>query len=135
MSALLVLAERCEAAMGPDRNLDYQLDYVRCNWPVIPPAPDEKEWAELAEADDLPRAYTASLDAALTLAESDAYRTGDGLADDHPYSILTSAMVDCPLNGFNEALPRFVCAAALRAIAAVKSPEVVTKIDERRVGL
>jgi hypothetical protein len=64
---LYALAERCEQAAGPDGNLDFQLDYVRCDWPSIPPPPNEADWTELADADDLPRAYTASLDAALTL--------------------------------------------------------------------
>jgi hypothetical protein len=64
---LYALAERCEQAAGPDGNLDFQLDYVRCDWPSIPPPPNEAGWTELADADDLPRAYTASLDAALTL--------------------------------------------------------------------
>ena len=64
---LLELAERCEAATGADRRIDYEIgfhqrvhDVQRENWPFIMPG---------SKVDAKVPAYTGSLDAALTLAE------------------------------------------------------------------
>ncbi len=104
MSALLELAERCEAATGPDRELDAQigaafhlkmLTYRADNWITNPP-------------------FTAFLDAAMTLVPEGAKVTTQSFGGPGPM-----ALVD-PNERFTSAatLALALCAAALRAQAA-----------------
>jgi hypothetical protein len=54
-SALLELASRCEAATGPERELDIAIGQAVGTWPAAP------------NTFKFPKRYTASLDAAMTL--------------------------------------------------------------------
>lgn len=133
MSTLLELADRCEAAMGPDRELDFWI-YVRLN-----PGKDSDEAIQqdidLVGIDGMyiPHAYTASIDAAMTLVPTEivpnirrgtwwcqvetlgptahvAYENGDsGIIEE-------SGKADTPSLA--------LCAAALRARAALTAREL-----------
>jgi hypothetical protein len=105
MSGLLELAERCEKATGPDRELDELIDKA-----ALP-----HEWANEffdPSRHDLPR-YTALLDAAMTLVPEEAWWSvmrapcaegydAEVASDDHRRAA-TPALA--------------LCAAALRALA------------------
>ena len=75
VDALLALAERCEAATGPDRELD-RIIALNLGWRSV-----AKGWVRDPggnSKDELPR-YTASLDAAITLVPNDhAFRIDNG---------------------------------------------------------
>lgn len=90
MSDLLKLAERCEKATGPDRDLDATIERVLRNYSTPLPL------------------YTASIDAAMTLAVQ-----GISAADVLRHAITRCSRYGCPT--FIEALPRFVAAEWLRA--------------------
>lgn len=113
-AALLALAERCEAATGPDRELDRLL---------IPPelhGTPAPYWSVNDCGDAVPANFTASIDAALTLVpegweriQQEQVRMSDG-------SIRCWASVDSwPASPKRCATPALaICAAALRARAA-----------------
>jgi hypothetical protein len=97
---LTALAERCEQATGPDRKLDREIELA-----VMPERVDPEPWETLA-------AYTASLDAAMTLVPEGCIVTiGGGLG------IGTSAIeVSGRIFARKAATPALaLCAAALRA--------------------
>lgn len=76
---LLKLAERCEAATGPDRSLDCAIAVAAADYFLLPPKWDggpvgygyfDADGAEVHPGhggDQLVKRYTASLDAAMTL--------------------------------------------------------------------
>ena len=81
MSDLLKLAERCEAATGPDRELDEQCA-LAAGYSLVDPRPNERlqehkrwvgpdgernGWVHNPNSFDFPPHYTASIDAAMTL--------------------------------------------------------------------
>jgi hypothetical protein len=121
-AGLLALAERCEAATGPSYALEVEI------WDAIYPGEREDRWQEwlrvspsslthnLGPADrdgyiKPRRAFTASLDAAMTLAVE-----GISAPD-----VLRHAITQCSRYGaptFIEALPRFVAAQWLLARAS-----------------
>jgi hypothetical protein len=95
---LIELAKACEAATGPDREIDTLIGYA-----VDLPTEDAQ----------LPR-YTASLDAALTLVPPWSWRVGN-LASGRAFADLgTQKSLQC-IEGATPALA--LCAAALRARA------------------
>lgn len=123
MTDLLALAAQIEAADGPSRTLDAQI-IVLIDW----------KWSDYEEGEISPKmvadrhgiewlvermgrsgasiwrnlpTFTASIDAALTLAP-------EGWS---PVSILLDAINDNCRDNWLEALPRFICAAALKARA------------------
>jgi len=124
---LLALAERCEAATGPDRKLDalmaplQGLEVVDEGHPIGRMCYDDMGAAHL-----LPR-YTASLDAAMSLIGEDAFwRLGnDGDGPDVAAFKATVTSGDGPTLAFHDAVtatpPLALCAAALRARAALQS--------------
>jgi hypothetical protein len=100
---LIALAERCEAATGPDRELDIaMLPLIGLSLERVGGFYDSNNHAV-----PLPR-FSASLDAAMTLAPVWAQ-----------VSVLLDAINDCQADEdqWLRDLPRFVCAAALRARA------------------
>ena len=131
MNTLLELAEQCEKATGPDRELDFWI-YVRLN-----PGKDSDEAIQqdidLVGIDGMhiPHAYTASIDAARTLMPSDrAIRrewlpAGSFPARCYVHKNDTMPLYDSQFSfkalGRTEALAD--CAAALRARAALSSTE------------
>lgn len=117
MTGLIELAARVEAAEGPGRELD-ALIASALGWREVPNPTFAGglvgRWyradGTLTDHYGVPH-FTASLDAAMTLAGGD------------PYGVLFEAMVRCPGSetdaaAFLRALPRHVTAAALRAHAA-----------------
>jgi hypothetical protein len=125
MSDLLELAARCEKATGPDRELDQTI--ARCvNW--CPSNVNPEAWARnedlkprlwFSDAFGMP-AYTASLDAAMTLVtEGHKLLLAQNLKDDRWHatvSHLDKSWFHCTREAATPALA--LCAAALRARAA-----------------
>jgi hypothetical protein len=122
VSALLSLAERCERAEGPDRELDkdivlalkpeamFQTD-DGYDEPIVFHAEPVVRWKHV-----LPR-YTASIDAALTLAADKWDRVEFGRYE----KVHDKFWADLGLDGSAEncaSVPLAICAAALRARAA-----------------
>lgn len=120
MTALLELAARCEAATGPDRELDcaIRLAVYAPEGATMEQSPINGAWCiysgtgfrsgkpalwESNEGRNL--AFTASLDAAMTLVP-------EGW---NPVEILMDAINDNCEGDWLAALPRYACAAALRA--------------------
>jgi hypothetical protein len=107
-AGLLALAERCEQATGPDRELDeairVELGLEKVLLGFGPGLyPDEEDYEASL--------FTASLDAAMTLA-------AEGISAP---DVLRHAITQCSRYGaptFIEALPRFVAAQWLRARAS-----------------
>lgn len=139
MSALLDLAERCEAATGPDRELDAAI-WCELNGREYPEPPytqmlqhDRYDPSKgtfeqgtqsgilLQSYKDNALSYTASLDAAMTLVPEGCFWAGG----DHPE--LGAAMTVTNIQGSlpqaaKAATPALaLCAAALRARAAEQS--------------
>lgn len=85
------LIERIEAATGPCRNLDVEIHRSRGKYIAIPK-------------------YTSSIAAAMTLCCSDVFIHLQDAID-----AVQEEMVDASIGEKAEALPRFICAAALRA--------------------
>lgn len=118
---LLDLAERVEAATGPDRDLDHDI-VAHLHQQIDQRDLTARKWArrfwEVDEDGDMdPIKFTASLDAAMTLAVQ-----GISAAD-----VLRKAIERCTRYGaptFIEALPRFVTAEWLRAQAAAMTPDI-----------
>lgn len=112
---LLNLAERCEQASGPDRELDASI-HLHLH-PRLKRAgePQEKLGGALTNGFVIIHApaYTASLDAALTLVGDEPWK-----AEDHPLYGVSAVVGD--EQGFSPVnVPALaVCAAALRARAA-----------------
>jgi hypothetical protein len=106
---LLALADRCEKATGPDRELECRIwcalnghTFDLCKQVVG----DLSKW-EVAPA------YTASLDAAMTLASNPEFRQFGG-----PLGLLREAMDRLfRAKADDDALARFLTAASLRALA------------------
>lgn len=76
MSALIELAERCEAATGPDRELDAEIRAVfGHHWDYA------ADWGSRENCRPVARAYTGSLDAALMLVPEGwfVYGMGEGV--------------------------------------------------------
>lgn len=92
-----------ERATGPDRGLDAMI-----HWQML-------DGVGVGYSQDTP-AYTASIDAAMTLAGQGGGCGEGGIPDDHPFAILNEAIMQCPLDRFDH-LPRFICVAALKARA------------------
>jgi hypothetical protein len=99
---LLELAERCEAAAGPDDALDWSIaEAIGC-------------------APGLP--YSASLDAAMTLVpEGWDVRMGSNSGAPWAQCKRTRPLVDCH-NGAATTLPLAICAAALRSRSQTTEP-------------
>lgn len=136
MTDLEQLAGRCEKANGPDRKLDMGI-FKAIGAPVpfqfanrlIALEYNDIERAYFARvSDDMqvrysPPAYTASLDAAMTLVPDDMR---DEIEITTLYQVarvginLNHAPDDCPYYGSNQcnSIPLALCAAALRARAA-----------------
>lgn len=113
-SGLLELAERCEKATGPDRLLDTQIsDALRRHGVKRPPG--------------MPRALTASIDAALTLVP-DGYVWHVDLSAGGYYADVIDPVSAAP-GSPNGAPPTItsaalaLCAAALYAHAAMEKPD------------
>lgn len=124
---LLELAERCEVAAGPDRVLDYEIARA-LNIVALPPDPIEKVtrgWHEsvhylgggVSQGKEA-RAYTASLDAAMTLAGATARHVEwcDGYVEACCFSFDEYDSACYTAKAATPALA--LCAAALRARAA-----------------
>lgn len=108
------LIERLERATGPDRELDWAIA-EHLGWAYEPGVPSLLLAPSMIDPDGNARhlpAYTASLDAALTLAGERSYACLlEGMAMAAAYFVTFSDK-----NGhIVRALPRFVCIAALRA--------------------
>ncbi len=103
--ALLTLAESCEQANGPDRRLD--ADIAATLHGV-----DAHAYLGLSAYEHLVPRLTSSLDAAMSLTE--------GASPAEQFSILHEALTRCPRTDgkFGKALPRYVTAASLRALAS-----------------
>lgn len=119
MSAYLEYAERCEQATGPDRRLDADIAYGK----------NALDW--LSEAHHAPR-YTASLDAAMTLADRlGGYGGASGLlreAMDRLWQADFNGRLDHPARtprAYRESLARFLTAACLRARDSDRSGEAI----------
>jgi hypothetical protein len=125
MSKLLELAERCEKAEGPDRELDAEILDVLQNqswdwWEEL----DPKWWARGAFTP------TASLDAAMTLVP-EGWRTAmvSEPETDGKWHWRLGPKVDHRLygrggrDGFAITSPLALCAAALKARATQEQPE------------
>ncbi len=94
---LEALAVRCEAATGPDRELDALINDIAGRRPTMP-------------------AYTASLDAAMTLVP-EGYLYGIGNPEGAAHAVVSEspdALID-PVKAATPALA--LCAASLRALA------------------
>jgi hypothetical protein len=105
---LLALAERCEQAAGPDRELDFAIA-AGVGWPD---SPNLHQHA---------RRYTESLDAAVTLVP-EGWRydltNGDLISKEKPAARLTPDFAGPCFNGYARTVPLALCIAALRARAA-----------------
>lgn len=117
---LLGLAAKCEAASGPDRELDVRISllisgvvYAESDVADLLRVRDEPTgYGRYRPADEYVPAYTASLDAALTLVPEGA----PWKVEDHPvYGI--AAVADCE-QGWGSTPALALCAACLRARAA-----------------
>ena len=109
MSDLLKLAERCEAATGPDRELDAQIGrFVAAEF--LQQIPDRPQYGC--------QPFTASLDAAMQLKPAEWHIEGmhEGCGD-LPKRV-TLYCWDEAIRGKGSALTLALCAAALRARAA-----------------
>lgn len=126
---LLALADRCEAATGPNYGLDCEI------WDAIYPGDRDERFSKLLEGPYKGRlgpadkdgyikplrSFTASLDAAMTLVD-------DGLV----VVVMEEALkrlneVFNPLHNYLTKLRLFVCAAALRARAAMQEQQSMKK--------
>ena len=122
MGELLKLAERVEAATGPDRELDREIAHVLLSWPLRW-IPGNRSWQ-----------FTASLDAAMTLVPEGwaltLLETTDGDRRDHtgdPLANWQAALIEhkntgyrvdqrgCWRQGFAATAALALTAAALRA--------------------
>jgi hypothetical protein len=138
---LVKLAERCEAAVGPDRELDADICIAALGWSEIPS--EEGDWRSLKgpsgrinvtrngsnggfAGDKLPK-FTASLDAAMTLVPEgwaiQSVRSADGMHGGANLYFFADSSSNEPTsraagNGKTPALA--LCAAALRSHAQPK---------------
>lgn len=98
---LLNLADRCERAVGPDRGLDAAIWYAY----VEKPQPGDKR-----DKDMIGRwpAYTASIDAAMTLIGDDCWKV-----EDHP--LAGPCAVVGEQEGYAATPALALCAASLRS--------------------
>ena len=135
-TTLLALAERCEQAAGPDRELDAEIEALLTGRVTHPRAPgytlkaQDVEWklARLADSGFISSArrpappYTASLDAAVTLVP-EGWRydltNGDLVSKEKPAARLTPDFAGPCFDGYARTVPLALCVAALRARAAV----------------
>lgn len=122
-ATLLALADRCEAASGPDRKLDRLIDHHK--WPIK--QPDYHLALSLRDEWDVP-AFTASIDAALTLVP-EGWTWSLDQTQRAPYRDCGRADLYAPGGGIKPAdisdiyaaTPALaICAAALRALAEVR---------------
>jgi len=132
-TTLLTLAERCEQAAGPDRELDVAIAFAcgivthrqgncfytknrYCSVMVLDYDYDDTEY----RAPELP-SYTASLDAAVTLVP-EGWRydltNGDLVSKEKPAARLTPDFAGPCFDGYAQKVPLALCIAALRARAA-----------------
>jgi hypothetical protein len=134
-TTLLALAERCEQADGPDRELDAEIEACLTSRVTHPLAPgwtfeaQNCEWklARLAEIKFISRAsrpaphYTASLDAAVMLVpEGCGYDFGKNLLGYAWGGVTMPDHNEIEISADTPALA--LCAAALRARAAMLHP-------------
>jgi len=111
---LLALAARCEAASGPDRKLDEEIERATGNFTGF----SHYILGDDDQPDYEPIRYTTSLDAALTLLPDGLYPTIDFVAyrcwlrDRRGFDPSSG-----PAYGFGASVPRVVVAACLRARA------------------
>lgn len=120
MSALLELAERCEKAEGPDRELDAGIA-LAIGWRDCIPCAFNGVKHRMGGILNAP-AYTASLDAAMTLVP-EGYHWQAGVGIETEYGHRDKAYAWCSQEDCGElsvaATPALaLCAAALRARAA-----------------
>lgn len=122
---LTELAERCEAATGPDRELDALIAVALGAWPntleAEPSVTDDGEWSIIEREPDgrkidrfSPESVTASLDAATALVPEGADYAIERVANEHWCSVDGPNGKRLPCAG--AATPALaLCAAALRA--------------------
>jgi hypothetical protein len=115
---LLALADRVEAAAGPDRELDIAI------WLAVEPTADAV-WAQGKQPLPWLHCYTSSLDAATSLFPGDTmYRSGHSATGADPSMFFCDAVTDAPLCADVHSLavtePLARTAAALRALAQVQ---------------
>jgi hypothetical protein len=113
VSALLELAERCEQATGPSFALDAAI------WCAINDVPFIERRVRDFERGQTPR-YTASLDAAMTLAPDGADYAIERVNGEHWASFDADGERMPPVRGATRELA--TCAAALRARASQDRP-------------
>jgi hypothetical protein len=145
MNALLELAERCEQATGPDRELDVRMgeaidlqayegfgirDTLRLG--SIERAVEMAESHQNIWNTALPR-YTASLDAAMTLVDDEGYCAVKRYDKERPRCWAYVGDVDFPSTGIAATPALALCAAALRARAA--SADTLPKGQDAQQGL
>lgn len=115
MSELEALAERVEQAEGPSRELDCWIEnrLGLARFEPDRPAPFGEGWLDKRVE---PKPYTASLDAAMTLAENSGF--ANLLLMIAMQSIAERFARECgTTDEYRSALARALCAAALRARA------------------
>lgn len=137
------LAERCEAAKGPDRELDVEI-FRAIGAPVpfhflgkmVAIAYDEAERYYFSPVGDMrvryePAAYTASIDAAMSLAKPAWWLSMGGPLSPEAYGYSREeerifrcgfSMIEEPYSsgGCGATLPLSICAAALRTLSTGK---------------
>lgn len=110
MSALLELAERVEAATGPDRELDRDIASAVHLKQLTYSSP---EWIKDPE-------FTASIDAAMTLVPEGWTRTVKWSVENEGYALVYDPAVpdDSSIYALGKTAALALCAAALRAHAS-----------------
>lgn len=100
MTDLNSLADRIEKASGPDREIDraIQIAVGRAGWPMVKPEP-----------------YTASLDAAMTLAEGMVFSLHD-CGSEAPYAYITNERGGVAFSAFAKTPALALTSACLRAL-------------------
>lgn len=116
-AVLLELAERCEQATGPDRELDAAA-HEAAGLPFVMEYWTESDTTPQRNLSHVPR-YTASLDAVLTLVPEGRDFTLDRITPCGSLAPCNASIARCSGNAATPALA--LCAAALRTRAA--SPE------------
>lgn len=113
MSDLLKLAERCEAATGPDRELDEDIERATGRYAAF----SYYTLGDDCQPDYVPTRFTASLDAAATLMDGAGVLItlseikGDGM----PLCVIGNPGTAELFEAVANTMPLALCAAALRA--------------------
>ena len=126
-TTLLALAERCEQATGPDGMLDYKIALAAGYRFEMREYEKRKRWRDSKgvrcsglTTDGAPPRFTASLDAAVMLVpEGWKYDLTNGDSGEEPAARLTPDFAGPCFDGDAQTVPCALCAAALRAMAAL----------------